>query len=178
MVPSAFSYNGMRGPTEAFMRMTRRLFLVLSLALAGCVVQNPDLPTFASAERSLPPPAAGTARLYFYRLLEPYEITTGTSVYLNGGAVGYSRNGTVMYRDVPPGRYFVSVLSRGQYPYQFKMVQAQAGQVWYFRIESLAGKSCYNGGGVGACSGETFVVAIVDPAQARVEIAPLGFSRG
>ncbi|MGH7014186.1 MAG: DUF2846 domain-containing protein [Stellaceae bacterium] len=158
------------------MRVTRHLLLALGLFLAGCIPQNPALPTFATAERTLPPPAPGMARLFFYRLLEPNEPALGTAVMLNGKTVGFSRNGTVLYRDVTPGSYFVSVASPGPYPYQFKTVQVQAGQVWYFRIESLAS---WSGCSVrGPCRGDTFVVAIVDPAQARVEIAPLGLLSG
>ena len=151
------------------MRIARRLLLVLALALAGCIAQNPTLPVFANA--TLPPPAPGMARLFFYRLLEPSEPTLGTTVMLNEKPVGFSRNGTVLYRDVPAGRYFVSVVSRGPYPNQFKTVQVAAGQTWYFRIETLTSWSC---NGKSSCRGDTFVVAIVDPAQARAEIAPLG----
>lgn len=159
------------------MRMTRRLVLVLSLVLAGCIAQNPLLPTYASAERTLPPPAPGTARLYFYRLLDPSDPALGTMVMLNGQPVGFSRNGTVLYRDVQPGTYFVSVNSRGQYPFQFKTVQVQAGQAWYFRIESLTSwAGCASA--AGDCRGDTFVVEIVDPRQARIEIAPLGLLSG
>lgn len=155
------------------MRMARHLLLVLGLILAGCIPQNPLLPTFASTEQTLPPLAPGMARLYFYRLLEPNEPALGTTVMLNEKPVGFSRNGTVLYHDVPPGSYFVSVLSRGAYPYQFKTVQVQAGQIWYFRIESLSSWSGCTGRGSG-CRGDTFVVSIVNPAQARIEIAPLG----
>ncbi|MBU6507199.1 MAG: hypothetical protein KGQ82_06840 [Alphaproteobacteria bacterium] len=157
------------------MRITRRLLLVLALALAGCIAQNPTLPVFATAEHGLLPPAPGMARLFFYRLLEPSEPALGTTVMLNEKPVGFSRNGTVLYRDVPAGSYFVSVVSRGPYPYQFKTVQVAAGQTWYFRIESLASWSC---SGKPTCRGDTFVVAIVDPAQARAEIAPLGLLGG
>ena len=157
------------------MRIARQLFLVFGLVLAGCIPQNSSLPVFATAEQNLPPPAPGMARMFFYRLLEPSEPALGTTVMLNEKPVGFSRNGTVLYRDVPPGSYFVSVVSSGPYPYQFKTVQVQAGQVWYFRIESLASWSC---GGKPTCRGDTFVVAIVDPAQARVEIAPLGLLSG
>ncbi|HYL33305.1 MAG TPA: DUF2846 domain-containing protein [Stellaceae bacterium] len=153
------------------MQIARRSFLAFGLILAGCIAQNSSLPVFATAEKTLPPPAPGTARLYFYRLLEPSEPALGTTVMLNEKPVGFSRNGTVLYRDVPAGSYFVSVVSRGPYPFQFKTVQVQAGQAWYFRIESLASWSC---GGKSSCRGDTFVVAIVDPAQARAEIAPLG----
>jgi hypothetical protein len=158
------------------MQATRRLFLVLSLALAGCVAENPLLPTYTSAERTLPPPPPGTARLYFYRLLDPNDLQLGTTIMLNGQPVGYSRTGTVLYRDVAPGSYFVSVLSRGQYPYQFKTVQVQADQTWYFRIET--NMSWAFGTDKGGVRGDTFVVEIVDPRQARVEIAPLGLLSG
>ena len=93
------------------MRMARHVLLVLGLILAGCIPQNPLLPTFASTEQTLPPPAPGMARLFFYRLLAPSEMSLGTTVMLNNQPVGFSRNGTVLYRDVPPGSYFVSVLN-------------------------------------------------------------------
>jgi Protein of unknown function (DUF2846) len=158
------------------MRMTRRLLLALTLVLAGCVAENSSLPTYASAERNLPPPAPGTARLYFYRLLDPSDPELGTTVMLNEKPVGFSRNGTVLYRDVAPASYYISVASPGPYPFQFKTVQVQAGQTWYFRIEPLASWSGCSG--KGDCRGDTFVVEIVDPRQARVEIAPLGLTGG
>jgi uncharacterized protein DUF2846 len=158
------------------LRIARRSVLLGALLLAACVVQNQNLPAFGTAESSLPPPAPGMSRIYFYRLLEPYEIPTGTIVYLNGAAVGYSRNGTVMYRDVPAGTYDVSVLSRGAYPYQFMTLTVASGQAWYVRIESLLSLSC--AGSRENCPGEVFTVQLVDPAQARLEMAPLGFDRG
>jgi len=157
-------------------RIARRSVLAAAFWLAACVVQNQDLPPFGAAESGLPPPAPGLTRLYFYRLLEPYEFPTGTIVYLNGRAVGYARNGAVMYRDVPPGTYDVSVLSRGAYPYQFATLTVASDQVWYIRIESLLSQSC--GGSRENCAGEVFTVRLVDPARARLEIAPLGFDRG
>ncbi len=156
------------------MRMMRRLAVIVVLALAACTAQNPDLPSFAASEAALPPPAPGTARLYFYRLLEPYEIRTGTTLFLNGAAVGYLRNGAVTYRDVPPGTYAVAVDSPGAFPNQFKTVAVRQGQTWYFQVQSLLSLSCTSRHD---CRGPIFVVAIVDPARARAEIAPLGLSR-
>lgn len=152
------------------MHIARRLLVVLALTLTGCIAQNPTLPVFATAERTLPPPAPGAARLFFYRLLEPYEHTLGITVLLNEKPAAFARNGTVLYRDVAAGSYFVSVASYNPYPDQFKTVQVAAGQTWYFRIESFSGWSCLKSG----CRGDTFVVAIVPAAQARAEIAPLG----
>jgi len=157
-------------------KIARRAVLLGALLLAACV-QVPPPNAFGALEPTLPPPAPGAVRLYFYRLLEPYELPTGTIVYLNGQAVGYSRNGTVIYRDVAPGTYEVSVLSRGAYPYQFKTITVQPGQVWFMRIESLLSLTC--GGLPGAaCPDAIFVVNIVDPAQARTEIAPLALVGG
>lgn len=156
------------------MRTMRRLVVVVMLAVAACTAQNnPDLPKFAAAEAALPPPAPGTARLYFYRLLEPYEVRGGTTLFLNGAATGYLRNGAVTYRDVPAGTYVVAADSPGAFPNQFKTVAVQAGQTWYFQVQSLVSLSCNRPD----CRGPVFVVAIVDPARARQEIAPLGFSR-
>lgn len=153
--------------------MARCILLIAGLLLAGCVPPT-DPARFGAVEANLPPPAPSTARLYFYRLLEPYEITTGTDVYLNNREAGYSRNGAVFYRDVPPGPYFVSVRTVGGYPNQFKDIVAQAGQSWYFRIESIASLSFC--GGFGACKRDTYVVAVVPEPAARAEMAPLAFA--
>ena len=136
------------------MRIARRLLVVFALALAGCIAQNPDLPVFATAEPTLPPLAPGMARLFFYRLLEPYQHTLGITVLLNEKPAGFARDGTVLYRDVPASRYFVSVASDNPYPDQFKTVQVAAGQTWYFRIESFSGWSCLRSG----CRGDTFAL--------------------
>src|SRR5208282_4738647 len=125
--------------------MARRSVLFLALALAAGSLSScaagpgpyPDLQLFTAVEANLPPPAPGLARIYFYRALSYYDTPEGTIVYINNQAVGYSRIGTVFYRDVNPGSYFISVLSRGAYPNQFKTIQVKPGQSWYVRIESL-----------------------------------------
>src|SRR5208282_6559975 len=129
--------------------LARRSVLLLALALAAgslssCIGPYSDLKRFSAVEANLPPPASGLARIYFYRALSYYDIQEGTSVYLNQQTVGYSRIGTVFYRDVTPGSYFISVLSRGAYPNQFKTVQTKPGQTWYVRIESLESWSGYS----------------------------------
>jgi len=153
--------------------LPRYLLLIAGLLLAGCVPPA-DPARFGAVEANLPPPVPGTARLYFYRLLEPYEITTGTDVYLNNRDIGYSRNGAVIYRDVPPGPYFVSVKTVGGYPNQFKDIVAQADQSWYFRIESLASLSSCTG--MGACRRDTYIVAIVPEPASRAEMASLALA--
>src|SRR5208282_347347 len=91
-----------------------RILIGLSLALAAGLLSScarmgpyPDLQPFDEVAPNLPPPAPGLARIYFYRLLSYYDIRAGTTAYLNGQAAGFSRIGTVFYRDVNPGSYFV-----------------------------------------------------------------------
>ncbi len=146
--------------------------LVLALAagwLSSCagIGPYPDLKPFDQVAPNLPPPAPGLARFYFYRLLSYYDIRAGTTAYLNGQPVGFSRIGTVFYRDVTPGSYFVSVASPGAFPNQFKTVQVAAGQVVYAHIESLLSWS--DGSGIDS-HGATFTVVLEDPALATEEM--------
>jgi hypothetical protein len=159
--------------------MARRSVLLLALALAAgglesCAAPYPDQQPFAAVEANIPPPAPGLARIYFYRALSYYDTPEGTIVYINNQTVGYSRIGTVFYRDVPPGSYFLSVLSRGAYPNQFKTIQVKAGQVWYTRIESLESWSGYGDSGEDI-RGATFTVNIIAPPEAKQEIHGLSY---
>ncbi len=161
--------------------MARRLVLLLALALtagslSSCVARPgpyPDLQPFSAVEANLPPPASGLARIYFYRALSYYDLPEGTSVYLNQQTVGFSRIGTVFYRDVTPGSYFISVLSRGAYPNQFKTIQTKPGQTWYVRIESLASWS--GDEAPSDARGATFTVNLINPAVAKQEIRALSY---
>lgn len=162
------------------MRITALSFLALALlALAGCA---PAGPPFASAGATLPPVPQGEARIYFYRWLEPYETVAPSTVMLNGAPVGVSETGAILYRDVAPGQYTISVESRGVYPNQFKTVTLAAGQTTYVRIESFRAWCNDSGGGLnGGTSGgcyDTFVVQVIDPAVALGEMRDLRLIRG
>jgi hypothetical protein len=158
------------------------LVLVL-LAFGGC---EPPGPPFATAAATIPPPAQGMARIFFYRWLEPYETTAPTTVSLNGKPAGLSELGTVLYRDVAPGQYTISVQSDEPYPFQFKTVVLEPGEVAFARIESLQSwSSCGGGGGGGDGTGgsvtgcrTTFVVVMMDPRVAQYEMRDLRFIRG
>jgi Protein of unknown function (DUF2846) len=155
------------------------LALVL-LALVSCAAQGPE---FATAAASLPPVPQGEARVYFYRWLEPYETVAESAVMLNGARVGVSQTGAVLYRDVAPGQYTISVGSAGIYPDQFKTVVLSPGQTAYVRIESLrswcndAGGGLTGGGTSEGCY-DTFVVDLIDPAVAKAEMQNLRFIQG
>jgi Protein of unknown function (DUF2846) len=153
---------------------------LMLLGLAGCA---PAGPPFASVAASVPPVPQGDARLYFYRWLEPYETVAESTVMLNGAPVAVSQTGAVFYRDVAPGRYTISVQSRGVYPNQFKTMTIGAGETAYVRIESLRAWCNDSGGGTnggGSATGcyDTFVVQLVDPAVALGEMRNLWFIPG
>lgn len=149
--------------------VVRSCVLLLALALGGCARG----PSFAEVAGTLPSSPAGTARVYVYRYLQPYDSMAWTPVYFNDRYAGASAPGSVFFRDVPPGRYTFSVLSVGLYPDQFKTVTLAAGQSLYLRVEELdtwaAGKTGY---------ADTFVVAVMDPAFAQAEIQGLTYMRG
>ena len=155
---------------------------MLTLALLALGACAPAGPPFATVAATLPPVPPGEARVYFYRWLEPYETTAESTVILNGVPAGISQTGAAFYRDVAPGRYTISLTSRGVYPNQFKTVELAAGQTAYARIESFRAWCNDSGGGLngGSSAGcyDTFVVELIDPAVALGEMRDLSFIRG
>lgn len=148
--------------------------LGLVLALAAC---GPRPPRYGEIASQVPPVRPDLARLYIYRDYEPYESLSRPYLYLNGGRIGISEPGGVLYRDVPPGSYLISVDSFGIYPNQFKTVQMSAGGTYYAKITSL--KSWASDGDLMRDFGtDTFVVVLVDPAQAQREIPAMWFFGG
>jgi hypothetical protein len=153
--------------------MTRLLrilpFLLLLLALDGCAAP-PPFPAVASL---IPPLGPGQARIYFYRDWEVSErISIAPRIYLTGVPTGDAFPGGVFYRDVPaPETYYISVDTKGYYWYPFKEVALKAGETLFVKIESLA-----SWGSGRSYPGETFVVAIIDPAQAEAELQGMRYT--
>ena len=159
-------------------RAIRSAVLPILLAISACAPAEPPFGTVAS---DIPPLQAQSARLYFYRALEPYETNAPTTAYLNGKEVAVAWMGSVTYRDVAPGQYLISVFSRGRYPNQFKTVVLRPGETAYVRIDSLKNWAPCGGGGdfgigIQGCV-NTFVVQIVAPAEAQFEMRDLSFVR-
>jgi len=154
--------------------MRRSLALLFILVLAACAETGPRFATVAS---SLPPIQAGAARIYFYRVLEPYEGDVPTVAFLNGMAVGVTQAGGVLYRDVAPGGYEIKVASDGGFPNQFKSARLEAGETLYVRVESLESWAC-RGRPPSACNATVFAVSLVPPEIARQEMQDLEFLRG
>jgi hypothetical protein len=160
----------------------RAAVLPVLLALSACA--PPGAP-FGTVAGTIPPTATGTARIFFYRWLEPYETTAPAIAYLNGKEVGVTETGAVFYRDVAAGQYTVEIQSDEPFPNQFKTVVLRPGDVAYARIESLKSwSSCGGGGGdaggAGSVNGcrDTFVVQMMDPRLAQGEMLELRFIKG
>jgi hypothetical protein len=81
---------------------------------------------------------AGYGRLWLYRAYEPGDTLARPYVRLNNAVVGISDPGGRFYRDVPPGRYQVTVDSVGHDVNQFATVDIASGQQAYVKVESSA----------------------------------------
>jgi hypothetical protein len=66
-------------------------------------------PTVAQAGASVPPQAAGLARVWFLRQYQPSEGLRTPMMFVNGAPFASSVPGTALYRDFPPGAYTFSV---------------------------------------------------------------------
>lgn len=143
-----------------FMAHARR-FLIAGglLLLAGCA-GNVLFPGPVASD-PLPPAPPGTARLIIYRAVD-YEATQAMpEISLNGTPTGRTENGTMLYRDVAPGTYKITVAPTLPYPDQFPSVSVKAGDVAYIEVGTLT-----NMGDLAPerSYGDTFIVSIVDPA--------------
>jgi hypothetical protein len=91
-------------------------------------------------------------------------------IRLNGQHVAVSEPGGVLYRDVAPGTYRISVDSQALYPDQDKTVTLTVGQTIYVRVDALRGY----GAGFESYEPEVFRVVVIDPDLAKAEMsAPL-----
>ncbi|HYC13479.1 MAG TPA: DUF2846 domain-containing protein [Stellaceae bacterium] len=149
------------------------LALVLTILLAGCA-SGPAPPPFASVVNQLPPLAAGQARIFFYRYYQLYVSMARPYIRLNGTSVAISEPGGVLYRDVPPGTYLISVDSQGLYPNQNKTVTLAGGETLYVRVDSMKGYDS----GFDSYDPEVFAVTLMSPAPAQADMLTLKFYAG
>lgn len=153
--------------------MMRRRFLCalapgLAASLLGCE-SAPQDPLLGVA--GVP---AGMGRLYIYRENKFYDALVWTAVSLNGVVTGSSAPGSVFYRDVAPGTYRIEARSDQLYPDQAKTVVVKPGMTVFVRIAVAAayGKSDLH------WVGNTFVVEIVAPSVARLQMSRLELTQG
>ena len=152
-------------------RLAQRLLPLFLIVLANCAgARGPLYPEMAS---TIQPLAADRARIYFYRDYEPYESLSQASLYLNGAPVGVSVSGGFFYRDVVPATYAIAVWTQKDFPNASKTVRLRAGDTIYAKVGSFRGWE--DGGGDSNFARDTFVVMIIDPAQAQRELATMRY---
>jgi len=120
----------------------------------------------------IPPIPAGDARIWIYRNDGVYESQERPYVRLNGQVAGISEPNGAFYRDVPPGRYTVSLDSYGvPYPNQFAQLDLGAGQQAFIKVVSLRERV---GGGDYVGSRARFFTWIIpaEAAQAAIAVTP------
>jgi hypothetical protein len=160
-------------------RMSIRPIVVGILSLTGAACSQ--LPTTASV--AVPPVPVGEARVWFYRNGGPYDGVGTPYIRMNDAIVAISEPQGASYRDVPAGRYHITVDSYGQDFNQDKNVQLAAGQELYVKIVSLRNWVPGNGGGGDEGSGgdyarDTFYVWLIPAEIARADVARSTFYRG
>ena len=143
---------------------------VLLAVLAGCA-GAPVAPATSAAM------AAGAARIWFYRDYEPSVSLNIANVGLNGvTAASVDAFGSALYRDVPPGRYHVTVESFGTDVNQAKDVDLMPGQEAFVKV--LAAGGWESDGERNSFKRDTFYVSLVPPQVARAELATHPLSGG
>jgi hypothetical protein len=133
------------------------LLSLVFLLLASCA--PPGKPLIGPVA----PPPPGMARLVVYRPLEYYGTQTMPRLYLNAAPAGVTQNGGVLVRDVLPGTYLVSVAPSEPYPGQFKTIAVRPGDMFFVNIQPLPSPCTRIILGSTRCSGDTFIVTVVDP---------------
>jgi len=158
--------------TQSRRRSWRILAGLVCLAAAGYAAPPAAAQVAASA---LPP--AGQARFWFYREFFPNDSGDMPAIALNGAPIGYGLSGANFYRDVPPGRYHLSVASIGMDANQAQDVTVEPGAVVYVKIGSLP--SWEEGGGDrGDYRRGTYYVMLMPPQMASLELAQTRYSGG
>lgn len=146
------------------------LAATLMVLVASCA-SGPPPHQFSSVADQLPPVPADRARIFFYRYYQLYVSMGRPYIRLNGQPVAISEPGGVLYRDVAPGTYLISVDSPGLYPDQNKTATVAGGQVLYVRVESVRG---YNAG-FDTYDPDDFTVMIIDPGFAKADMSSLRY---
>lgn len=119
------------------------------------------------------PPPPGMARLVVYRPLEFYGTQAMPLLYLNDAPAGVTQNGGVLIRDVRPGTYVISVAPSEVYPGQFKTVAVRPGDMFFVNIQPLPSPCTRIILGSSRCSGDTFIVTLVDPQNGLPQVQGL-----
>jgi hypothetical protein len=144
-------------------RRRRRWASGLLLITAGCAGPPAQVPVAA------PPVAAGQARIWLYRDLQPSDSLNLANIDVNGGYFGSVANGSAFYRDVPAGHYHIAPVSYNRDFNQDQDVDLAPGQQLYVKILSSQSWD----GACRDCVRDTFYAWLIPTHVAEGEIARL-----
>jgi Protein of unknown function (DUF2846) len=149
-------------------RWLHRCAASLLLLLTGCGQVPP------TSSVAIPPIPPGAARIWIYRNDRPQEAEQTPFVRLNGQAAGIVQPNGVLYRDVPPGHYSVSVDSYGApFRNQFAQVDLGVGKEAFIKVSSMREKV----GGLESLR-TFFFTQLIPPEVAQAAIAATPFYGG
>ena len=129
--------------------------------------------SFLAMTAAFAPASAQSARIWFYRDLNPNESLAAPSVRIDGATTGFSEPGGAFYRDVAPGRHLLSVDSyvndRNQ---TIDVALAPGGEVY---VKVVPNDGYVEGGGEysGGYHRNSYVLWLYPPDVARAAIARL-----
>jgi hypothetical protein len=164
------SERSIRIPAKLTRRLRRTCAAAVLAVAAGCA----PLPQTASV--AIPPVPPGAARIWVYRAYEPYTDKGLPAVSANGATLGYPEMGGAFFRDVPPGRYHVTVESYGVDVNQSAEADIAPGQEAYIKIVSLP--SWVETGDITSFQRPTFYAWLVPGQIGRADVAHLAFQGG
>jgi hypothetical protein len=147
-------------------RLGRALTGALWLALAGCAMQPPGPPPVSPG--AAPPISPGQARLWFYRDYQPSVSFNIANINVNGARMAsVPATGPGVYRDVPPGQYWIMPDDYVSAPSQGTRVTVGPGDLVYLQIED----SPLVWGDMTVYQKDVFTVRPVPAAKALAQIA-------
>jgi hypothetical protein len=144
----------------------RLLSAALFALLAGCSAVGAPPPT---ASVAIPPVSPGMARVWFYRIDQPYVALGRPYVRMNGAVVGISEPGGAFYRDVAPGEYYATVDSWGTDINQFPHIAVVSGQTVYLQV--IGSKYWASGNASANWARPTYYVWLMPPEVGAAEVA-------
>ncbi|MBV8507170.1 MAG: hypothetical protein JOZ11_15350 [Alphaproteobacteria bacterium] len=138
-----------------------RLCALGLLAFGGCTPQD----KVATSQARLPPAEPGTARVWFFRQMDPISgnvEAAGPIIYANGAPVGQIEQGTAFFHNFPPGKYRFTVQPFGTPTREHDTLQLEPGTQAYVQVQWEANWEANRTGG-----GSSFTVLTSSPEVAQ-----------